>query len=247
MAGRTWAVLGASSTVARAFARLAAAEGDAVLLAGRDHDDLSATAADLLARGAAAVEVIAFDAASRDDRIALAARCAAVPPGTLDVMLAFGLMPEQTAMEADPDLAVACIEATYTGAVDLLLRLGLLLERAPGGRVAILGSVAGDRGRLKNHVYGSAKAGLAAFASGFRARMVRRGVIVTTIKPGFLDTAMTWGLPGIFLAAAPADAAAQIWRATIKGREVVYVPFFWRFIMLIIRHIPEKIFKKLSI
>jgi short-subunit dehydrogenase len=175
------------------------------------------------------------------------AHCATLAPGALDVFLAFGTMPEQAALEADPALAVATIEATYTGAVAVLLGLAPLLETGKRGHVVVLGSVAGDRGRLKNYVYGSAKAGLATFTAGLRNRLFRAGVLVTTVKPGFLDTAMTWGLPGMFLVAPPEAAARACLKAALKGREVVYVPVFWALIMLIIRLIPERVFKKLSI
>ncbi|MFY7960533.1 MAG: SDR family NAD(P)-dependent oxidoreductase [Elsteraceae bacterium] len=246
--GRHWLILGASSSVARAFARQVAAEGAAVTLAGRDRADLEATAADIETRYGTEATVMLLDAADRDSRaMAAQAIAAAVPAGRLDVFLAFAAMPDQGAMEADPDLALDCIMATYTGAVDLLLRLAPALERAPGGRVAVLGSVAGDRGRLKNHIYGSAKAGLHAFTAGYRNRLFRKGVTVTTIKPGFLDTAMTWGLPGIFLAATPDDFARACLTATKKGKENIYIPGFWGLIMLIIQHIPEKIFKRLAV
>jgi short-subunit dehydrogenase len=245
--GRTWLVLGASSSVARAFARLVAQQGAAVLLAGRDTDDLARTAADLTARHGVGAGVLAFDARDRASIGTVVAYASTLPAGTLDVFVAFGSMPEQAAMEADPALAVATIEATYTGAVHLLLGLAPILEAGKQGRVVVLGSVAGDRGRLKNYVYGSAKAGLATFTAGLRNRLFRSGVLVTTVKPGFMDTAMTWGLPGMFLVASPEAAAAEILKASLKGKEVVYTPIFWALIMLIIRLIPERIFKKLSI
>ncbi|HEX2114477.1 MAG TPA: SDR family NAD(P)-dependent oxidoreductase, partial [Alphaproteobacteria bacterium] len=108
-------------------------------------------------------------------------------------------------------------------------------------------SVAGDRGRIKNYVYGSAKAGLSAYLQGLRARLFRSGVTVTTVKPGFVDTAMTFGLPGMFLVASPESVARACLAAARRGREEVYVPFFWWGIMTIIRNIPERIFKRLSI
>ena len=246
--GRTWLVLGASSAIARAFARLVAERGASVLLAGRDADDLARSAADLSARYGAAAHVLAFDARDRPSLARLVEHCrTAVPVGRLDVLLAFGSMPEQSALEADPTLAAATIEATLTGAVELLLGLAPLLEAGGAGRVVVIGSVAGDRGRLKNYVYGAAKAGLATFTAGLRNRLFRKGVLVTTVKPGFIDTAMTWGLPDLFLVASPEAAARAILAAALKGREVVYVPRFWALIMLIIRLIPERIFKKLSI
>lgn len=246
--GRFWLVLGASSSVARAFGRVVAAAGAGVLLAGRDRADLQRSAADLRLRYAVPTEVLGFDALDRaSQRLLVDAVRALVPEGKLDVFLAFGDMPEQEAMERDPDLALRAITATFSGAASLLLDLAPLLEAGHGGRVIILGSVAGDRGRLKNYIYGSAKAGLATFAAGLRNRLFRSGVTVTTVKPGFLDTAMTWGLPGIFLAASPESAARAMLLAGLKGREIVYVPGFWRWIMLIIRSIPERIFKRLSI
>jgi short-subunit dehydrogenase len=246
--GRTWLVLGASSAIARAFARQVAEAGASVLLAGRDRDDLDRSAADLTARYGAHAAVVDFDARDRASITRLVEHCrTGVATGRLDVLLAFGSMPEQAAMEADPALAAATIEANLTGAVELLLGLAPLLEAGKSGRVVVIGSVAGDRGRLKNYVYGAAKAGLATFTAGLRNRLFRSGVLVTTVKPGFIDTAMTWGLPGLFLVASPDDAARAILAAALKGREVVYVPRFWALIMLIIRLIPERVFKKLSI
>ena len=246
--GRTWLVLGASSAIARAFARQVAEAGASVVLAGRDRDDLARSAADLSARYGAHAAVVDFDARDRASITHVIEHCrATVATGRLDVLLAFGSMPEQGAMDAKPALAGATIAANLTGAVELLLGLAPLLEAGRQGRVVVIGSVAGDRGRLKNYVYGAAKAGLATFAAGLRNRLYRSGVLVTTVKPGFIDTAMTWGLSGLFLVASPDTAARAILAAALKGREVVYVPRFWALIMLIIRLIPERVFKRLSI
>ncbi|PID35291.1 MAG: short-chain dehydrogenase, partial [Rhodobacterales bacterium] len=107
--------------------------------------------------------------------------------------------------------------------------------------------VAGDRGRVGNYVYGAAKAGFATYLSGLRNRLTRAGGHVITVKPGFVDTSMTWGLDGMFLVASPEAVARDILKAVGKRRNVLYTPFFWRWIMLIIRLIPEPLFKKLSI
>lgn len=244
-----WLVLGASSTVARAFARLVAGEGAALLLAGRDLEDLERSAADLRARGATSVQVLAFDAADYGSHDAFVARCKAArgPDRRLNVFLAFGLMPDQAAIDADPSLVVDTIAANFTGAASVLQRLAPVLEEQRAGQVIVLTSVAGDRGRLKNYVYGAAKAGLNAYLQGLRARLFRSGVTVTTVKAGFLDTAMTFGLPGLFLVASPEACAAACKRHGTKGREVVYFPAFWLGIMTVIRAIPERIFKRLSI
>jgi len=243
----TWVVLGASSTIARAFARAAAAAGDAVVLAGRDTDDLEATAADLRLRHGAAVAVRDFDAldfAAHGDFVAAVAEGA---PGPLGLFLAFGTMPSQAAINDDRALALATIDANLTGAVSVLQAFAPLLEARGAGHVVVLSSVAGDRGRPKNYVYGAAKAGLSAYLQGLRARLHRAGIGVVTVKPGFVDTAMTFGLPGLFLIAPPAAVAEAALAAARKGRDVIYTPFFWRWIMLIIRLIPERIFKRLDI
>ena len=110
----------------------------------------------------------------------------------------------------------------------------------------VVTSVAGDRGRFSNYVYGSAKAGFATYLSGLRNRLNRSGAHVVTVKPGFVDTSMTWGVEGMFLVAAPAAVAKSIAKAVEKKKNVIYTPGFWWFIMTIIKLVPERIFKKLS-
>jgi len=244
----TWLVLGASSAIARAFARVAAEDGADVILAGRDRDDLEKTAADIAIRSLHRVAVLDFDAMDADMHAEFLARARAeAGDTTLNLFLAFGIMPSQEQIDSDPGLALDVIAANYAGAVNLLQLAAPMLEAQRAGSVVALGSVAGDRGRLKNYVYGSAKAGLAAYLQGLRARLFRSGVTVTTVKPGFVDTAMTFGMPGLFLVASPDVVARACLRAAKRGREEVYVPFFWWGIMTIIRNIPERIFKRLNI
>jgi NAD(P)-dependent dehydrogenase (short-subunit alcohol dehydrogenase family) len=251
MTSQTWLVLGASSSIARAFALEAAAGGANVVLAGRDFDDLNRSAADIRIRHNVGVAAVAFDAVaveSHDGFVEQVFRCAAAfGGGSLNVFLVFGLMPDQSAIDRDPDLAQPTIQATYAGAVSVLHRLAPRLEAQGEGRVVVLGSVAGDRGRIKNYVYGSAKAGLHAYLQGLRNRLFRSGVTVTTVKPGFVDTTMTWGMPGLFLVATPQACARACLRYAAKGAEVRYFPWFWWIIMTIIRSIPEPLFKRLSI
>lgn len=241
----TWIVLGASSAMARAFARAAAVRGEALILCGRDLPDLERTAADCALRGARGAEVLALDARDPAGHRALAERAAAVQ-GPVSVALFMASMPEQAAMDADPDLIAGMVADGFTGALSVLHRLAPLVE-ARAGTVLAIGSVAGDRGRLKNYLYGATKAGLHTYLQGLRNRLGRAGAHVVTVKPGFVDTAMTWGMPGLFLVASPEDVARDCWRAIEKRRDVIYTPWFWRFIMLIIRAIPERVFKKLSI
>src|SRR5262245_1316675 len=152
MATETWLVLGASSALARAFARRAAREGAQLLLAGRDSADLADIAADLRTRFAADVDVIAFDAVAQDTHPALAKRLADVERP--NVLVAFAVMPQQAELERKPALAATVLDANLSGAASVLFRLLPVLEAKRGARVVIVGSVAGDRGRRRNYVYG---------------------------------------------------------------------------------------------
>lgn len=243
----TWLVLGASSSVARAFARLAADAGAEVILAGRDMDDLKCTAADVALRTGRKGEALAFDAEDTRKHDAFVKSVVRKKSGRLNVFLAFGVMPEQEAIDADFALAERTVAVNYLGAMSVLQRLAPVLEDQGAGHVVVLSSVAGDRGRLKNYVYGSAKAGLNVFLQGLRARLWRKGVSVTTVKPGFMDTDMTWGIEGMFLVATPEQCARACLKLARKGREISYFPAFWWLIMTIICSIPERIFKKLNI
>lgn len=236
-----WLILGASSAIARAFARRVATSGADILLVARDGEDANALAADLALRGSPSCRAIGFDCD-------VAAAFKEFAQGSVpNVFLAFGTMPSQSEIDADPGAPAQTLDVNFAAPVALLHRLMPVLEATPGGAIVALGSVAGDRGRLKNYVYGAAKAGLHAYLQGLRARGVRSGVHVVTVKPGFVDTAMTWGLPGMFLVASPDAIAAACLGAVAKKRDTIYAPFFWWGIMTIIRHIPERIFKKLNI
>lgn len=242
----TWIILGASSSMARAFARKAASEGCRLILTGRDMADLRANAADCVLRGAPEAKAMKFDA--RDpktfDPIIAAAE---LQDGTLNVAVFVSSMPEQSDIDENPALAADTIQDGFTGPIQFLHAFAPLMEERESGTVVGIASVAGDRGRIGNYVYGATKAGFATYLSGLRNRLTRKGGHVLTVKPGFVDTAMTWGLDGLFLVASPEMVADTIWKAVEKRRNTIYVPFFWRYIMLIIMHIPEFIFKKMSI
>ncbi len=244
----TWLVLGASSAIARGFARAAAAANANIVLAGRDITDLEATAADLRVRFDQRVEVVEFDArrpVSHAETLDKARTFAG--PSTLNLFVAVGVMPSQAEIDADPALMQEVIDSNFTAVAQMLQRAAPLLETQRRGRVIVLGSVAGDRGRLQNYVYGASKAGLHTYLQGLRARLWRAGVTVTTIKPGPVDTAMTFGLPRLPLLAQPDAVGAACLKAALAGREEAYVPAPWRLIMAVLRAIPEKFFKKLSI
>ena len=242
----TWIVLGATSAMARAFARKAAAQGAGLLLAGRDRGDLAALAADCRLRGARFAEAVAFDARDPSGFAPLIDRMTR-EDGDLNAAVFVGSMPDQSAIDADPALIDGTVTDSFSGPARFLQMLAPQIEARGGGTVVGVGSVAGDRGRIGNYVYGAAKAGFATYLSGLRNRLTRAGGHVVTVKPGFVDTAMTWGLPGLFLVASPEKVADDIFAAVARRRNVIYTPFFWRWIMLIIRHIPEFIFKKMKI
>jgi len=242
----TWIILGGSSAMARAFARALAARGDALLLAGRDLDDLAATAADCRLRGAPMAEAVAFDARDPASFAPILDRLAETE-GEISAAVFTGSMPPQAEIDADPGLIDGVVTDSFTGPARFLQALAPLIEARGRGAIVGLGSVAGDRGRLGNYVYGAAKAGFHTYLAGLRNRLGRAGAHVVTVKPGFVDTAMTWGLPGMFLVAAPDAVAQDILRALRRRRNVIYTPGFWLLIMLIIRHVPEPIFKKLKI
>lgn len=243
---RTWIIVGATSAMARAFARKVAEDGAHVLLAGRDMADMKRTKMDCQLRGAPSAFAVMFDARKPGtfDEIAMKA---SVQDGEINVAVFVGSMPEQSDIDDDPVLIDGTIQDSFTGPARLLHRLAPILESRGCGTVIGVGSVAGDRGRLSNYVYGSAKAGFHTYLAGLRNRLGRSGVHVVTVKPGFVDTAMTWGLDGMFLVASPEKVADDLMRAVNKKRNTIYTPFFWRYIMLIIMHVPEFIFKKLKI
>ncbi|MEM9344346.1 MAG: SDR family NAD(P)-dependent oxidoreductase [Pseudomonadota bacterium] len=241
----TWLILGGSSAMARALARAVAAEGDAVFPAGRDKGDLEALATDCRLRGASEAEAIRFDARDASGFAAIHERMVK-SHGPLNIAVFTGSMPPQDEIDADPSLITGVIQDSFTGPAELITLLAPHVE-ATQGTVVGVGSVAGDRGRIGNYVYGSAKAGFHTYMSGLRNRLTRSGAHAITVKPGFVDTAMTWGLEGMFLVASPDAVARDILNAVKKRKDVIYTPFFWRYIMLIIRNIPERIFKKLSV
>lgn len=242
----TWIIVGASSSMARAFARKVAERGAHVLLAGRDQADMLRTETDCRIRGAPTAQSVMFDARKPGSFDAIAVK-AALQEGEVNIAVFVGSMPPQDVIDADPALIDGMVTDGFTGPARLIHRLCPILEERGSGTIVGIGSVAGDRGRLGNYVYGAAKAGFHTYLAGLRNRMGRKGVHVLTVKPGFVDTAMTWGLPGLFLVASPDAVAGDICRAVRRRRNTIYTPWFWRYIMLIIMHVPEMIFKRMKV
>jgi short-subunit dehydrogenase len=244
-------IFGASSAIAAEAARLFAARGDDLFLVARSQSKLDAQIQDLKVRTTGSSAVIASavadlaDATRHDALLDEATRAL----GGLDVVLvAHGSLPDQKACEASVEQTLAEINTNALSAISIATLAANRFEPQKKGVIAVIGSVAGDRGRQSNYVYGAAKGMVAIFLEGLRNRLAKSGVAVVTIKPGFVDTPMTaqFEKKGP-LWAQPQDVAAGIVKAIDRRADVVYLPGFWRLIMLVIRHIPEFIFKKLSL
>ena len=239
-------ILGATSAIAEHCARLWAEEGATLHLVARDGVRLEQVAQDLRARGATGAIPHVHDVR---DRGALASSLAAAkaPTGRIDIVLvAFGTLPDQRKAETDVAYAVDAFDNNATATLAALLMLADLMQDQGGGTIAVISSVAGDRGRASNHLYGAAKGAVSIFCEGLRARLFVKGVRVLLVKPGFVDTPMTkdLALPAL-LVATPARVARDIVRAVGRGRSTIYTPFWWRAIMLVIRHIPGTVLKRL--
>jgi decaprenylphospho-beta-D-erythro-pentofuranosid-2-ulose 2-reductase len=239
-------VFGATSAMAQATARLLAARGAALFLVGRDPEKLGAVAADLRVRGAT-VHVAAADLDDRGRHAGLLAQAFATLGAVDLVLVAQGVLATSDEAEADLGVAERLLVTNFLAPALLCEAAALRLAEQGSGTVIAIGSVAGDRGRQSNYAYGAAKGGLAIFLEGLRNRMFRRGVHVVTVKPGFVDSPMTAHLAKNALFAPPSAVAREILRAVERRRDVVYVPWFWRPIMLVIRHLPERLFKRLAL
>ncbi len=238
-------ILGARSDIGRALARAYAAEGLSVILAARRAGELEADAADLAVRangaGARTVELDVLDADPRAFFDALGET-----PRT--VVSVVGLLGDQRRAETDPAYARQVIDTNFTGPAALMAEAAERLLAAGGGCIVGVSSVAGERGRKSNYVYGAAKAGLTAWLSGLRHRLAGSPVRVITVKPGFVDTRMTAGmnLPKP-LTAQPEEVARLVLAAQRRGREVVYAKPVWWAVMGVVRHLPEPVFKRMKV
>jgi len=244
-------ILGASSGIARATARLYAAEGATLVLAGRQPARLEAIAADLRLRGAAAATGVVIDFVADDPASTWAALLA--EHGPFDhVLLAYGVLGDQVEAERDPVAAQAILSANFTSAAAWALLVAEAFEARGSGALVVLGSVAGDRGRRANYVYGAAKAGIAVLVQGIDHRFAGRfpkgsGPRAVVVKPGPTDTPMTAGMKKGALMASPEAVAKVVRRAAESGGPVQYAPRYWGMIMRIIRLVPSSIFNKMNL
>ncbi|MEP7175788.1 MAG: SDR family oxidoreductase [Gemmatimonadales bacterium] len=240
-------IIGATSAMAAETARVYAAYGARLFLTGRHPERLEAVAADLRVRGAGAVETAVLDVTDRARGEAVV-EAAWAAYGGLDVaLLAHGVLPDQTRCQARADETIAAMDVNFVSTVALLTPLANRFEAARRGCIAVITSVAGDRGRQSNYVYGAAKGGLDRFLEGLRNRLFHAGVAVVTLKPGFVATPMTAGLEQGSLFASAERAGRAIHRSIERRRDIAYIPWFWRPVMAIIRSLPEAIFKRLRL
>lgn len=240
-------VFGATSAIAFETAKLFAKDGDSLYLCARDEEDLKRLSDDLIVRGAKEVEYSTFDALDDISIIKAIDNCLAKFPDLDGLFIAYGTLPDQKLCETNVNELKKAIDVNFTSAATILTYIAAHFEKQRCGTIAVISSVAGDRGRQSNYVYGSAKGALSTFLSGLRQRLGKSGVQVLTIKPGFVDTPMTAAFKKGLLFVGPDVVAKGIYKAIMDGKDVVYLPWFWWGIIMLIRNIPEKIFKKMKL
>lgn len=241
-------VLGANSLIAQAAAANFAEAGHEIIFAERNKDELQKIADDFKIRYKVNCYRVQFDALDYSGHRKSVEDCLAIIPDLQYVLITFGYLGSQDKSQSDFSEAHKVLDMNYTGVVSVCEIIAAEFESKKKGNIAVISSVAGDRGRQSNYMYGSAKGGLTIYLQGLRSRLFKSGVNVLTLKPGFVDTPMTYGmkLPGI-LVASPQKVGKDIYKAMISGKSVKYTPFYWWWIMKIVKLIPEFVFKKLKL
>ena len=240
-------IIGATSAIAEHCARIWAAEGDALHLVARNEQHVQVIASDLKVRGASEVTTYVTDLNNMDKHEELLDVADAALGGVDIVLIAHGTLSNQKSCELSVKETLAEIQTNALSTISLLTLNANKFEAKQSGTICVISSVAGDRGRASNYVYGTAKAMVTAFTSGLRQRLQKSNVSVVTIKPGFVDTPMTAEFKKGLLWVKPISVAESIVRAIDGKKTEVYVPQFWFVIMLIIKILPTKIFKRLDL
>ena len=240
-------IIGATSAIAAETARAYAEDGARLFLTGRNAGKLAAVRDDLRVRGAAQVETAVLDVSQiARHREVLDSAIAAL--GGLDVaLIAHGVLPDQASSQQRVADTIEALHVNFTATIALLTELANYFEAQRSGCIAVIASVAGDRGRQSNYVYGAAKGGVERFLQGLRNRLHQSGITVVTIKPGLVATPMTAAMKKNPLFASAERVGRGIHRAIERRRDVAYIPWFWRPLMAVIRSIPERIFKRLHL
>lgn len=240
------AFVGATRGMGRALARLMAERGDALFLLGREPEELAASARDLEVRGARGPVGSAPLDLGRPDGFAAALDAADRALGGVDTLVVTaGDFARQDELAADPARLERLLHVNFTGTAVLCQLTARRLANRGGGTICAFSSVAGDRARRSNYLYGASKAGLSAFLDGLGQAHAEHGVRVVCVRPGFVKTGMTAGLPVPPFAGEPTTVAATVLRAIDAGRPVVYAPAAWRWIMLVIRALPRAVMRRL--
>jgi len=240
-------IIGATSAIAEATARIWAQRGDEFFLVARNQEHLNVIAEDLKVRGSSGVHSYCMDANNFEEHLPMLDKAFGMLEKMDVVLIAHGTLSNQKECEHSVDLTMQEIKTNALSAIALLTHLANRFESQGSGTIAVISSVAGDRGRASNYVYGSAKAMVTAFTSGLRQRLYKSGVSVVTIKPGFVDTPMTEEFKKGLLWAKPEKVSKGIVVACDKKNDDAYVPGFWWGIMLAIRVIPEVIFRRVKL
>jgi len=243
----TIVIVGATSGIGSAAAGELARAGFDLVLAGRNMERLTRLGSDLAIRFGVRTECLAYDALEEGAGVRLYERVAGLcdPEGLL---VMHGVLPDPAEVNRDPAAARRCVGVNYLSVVELVIPFANFFEERKRGWIAVAGSVAGDRGRKSNYLYGSTKGALDVYLQGLRGRLAPQGVHVLTIKPGLVDTAMTAHMegPARRIMGSPERAARDIVRAIRRRRKVLYTPFYWKYVMLAVRLIPEALFCKLN-
>ena len=240
-------IVGATSAIAEATARLFAASGDALFLTARNQERLAAIAADLRIRGAQA-ETYALDINRLDEHEAMLNEAVRRLGGLDAALIAHGALPDQVNCQQSVSKTLEAFQTNALSTIAILTSLANRFEQQRQGFIVVISSVAGDRGRQSNYVYGAAKAAVSTFLQGLRNRLHSADVQVLTVKPGFVDTPMTAHIESKgLLWAQPQTVAQGIFRAIERRSDIVYLPWFWRGIMFVINLIPEPLFKRLKL
>lgn len=240
-------IIGATSAIAEATARIWAEQGHHIYLVARNKERLAAIAADLSVRGAGSVSTSLLDINDLQQHQQLVEKIVN-DMEVIDVaLIAHGTLGEQQACERDFERALAELTTNAISVFSLLTHLANRFEVQNHGTIAVISSVAGDRGRQSNYIYGAAKGAVTLFLQGLRQRLFKSGVHVVTIKPGFVDTPMTASFEKGILWVKPDSVARSIHKAIARKKDVLYVPWFWWPIMAVIKAIPETVMKRLTL
>jgi short-subunit dehydrogenase len=240
-------IVGATSAIAYETAKNFAQDKAELFLVARNDEKLESVCHDLQVRGATAVHTFVLDLTEIERHQELFEEALAKLGGLDAILIAHGTLSDQKACEQSVTETLKEFNINALSVISLLTIVANYMETQKRGCIAVLSSVAGDRGRQSNYVYGAAKSAVSTFLGGLRARLAKSGVDVVTVKPGFVDTPMTAHVKKNFLFASSAKVGLDTYKAMKTGKEVLYTPWFWRYILLIVKSVPEPVFKKLSI